>query len=404
MKFLCCCLVLITTSLTSQTVMIDPWYHQPFPVKDGYKLLFHDEFNDFDQTTWNVTNPGNDAPPYNDPDFKSKTYNSPQNPSNIIGPENGTLKIRVHATEEQNKADYSCGEIKTFDNNNWTHPENKYRSWTVRPGTYLEARVKIPQCTGINAAFWLYGIIGGADDPDRRFFEVDMFESFSNIPNAFSSNLHYGKEYGHKTHKNKPRRTYLKDFIKQPVILEENWLTFGVEWENDRIIMYVNGIPYNSYKLNPISNKSKFKYKKSLPAFIRIGTGKSSIESGTPANCLDLPQYYLIDYVRLYTKVQNTAIQYLDNYEGLTLKKKKGESDSGANIRVNYIPGVKYTWLHTDGLEIEKNQNLLNTCYCEQWWVSIAPNAVTGFKKAILLSEFPDGNKEFLELSIKIIP
>ena len=404
MRILSYCLLLVPINLFGQTIHIDPWYFQKDTLKIGYKLLFHDEFDNYNQTIWNASSPGNDGPSYEHPEFRSKSYDSPQNPSNILEPENGILKIRVHATEEKQKADFSCGEIKTFDNNNWTHPENKYRSWTVRPGTYLEARVKIPQCTGINAAFWLYGIIGAADDPDRRFFEVDMFESFSNIPNAFSSNLHYGKEYGHKTHKNKPRRTYLKDLNKKPVILEDNWLTFGVEWENDQIKMYINGVLYNTYKLKPDSKKTRFKYKRSLPAFIRIGSGKSSIESGTPVNCLELPQYYLIDYVRLYAKVQKSAIQYLDNYEGLTLRKKKGESDSGTNIRVNYIPGVKYTWQNTDGLNIEKNQNLLTTCYCEQWWVSIAPNAETGFKTAILLSEFPDGNKELMELTIKIIP
>lgn len=404
MKFISLYLLLIPFFLSAQTIRIDPFFYRQLPQKEGYKLLFHDEFDTYDQTIWNTTSPGNDAPVYDHPEFRSKTYNSPPNPSNILDPDNGILKIRVHATEEKQKADFSCGEIKTFDNTNWMHPENKYRSWTVRPGTYLEARVKIPQCTGINAAFWLYGIIGGADDPDKRFFEVDMFESFSNIPNAFSSNLHYGMQYGHKTHKNKPRRTYLKDPQKKPVILEDNWLTFGVEWEKDLIKMYVNDVLYNTYQLKPDSKKTRFKYKRSLPAFIRIGAGKTSVESGTVADCPDLPQYYLIDYVRLYSKVQNNGTEFLDNYDSLTLRKKKGEPDSGANIRVNYIPGVKYTWQHTEGLEIEKNLNLLNTCYCEQWWISIAPEATAGLKKVCLICEYPDGSKDLLELKLNVIP
>lgn len=395
-------ILFFSQAVIAQTVKIDPTYHQANLNKTGYKLLFHDEFDALDTTIWNRSAPGNDAPDYSNEDFIGKSNNTPPNPSNVLEPNNGILQLRIRKGEDYEKAGYSGGEIKSFDNHSWSNNPNGYKNWAILPGTYLETRIKVPQCPGINAAFWLYGIIGAQDDPERRFFEVDMLESYSEKRNYFISNLHYGVEYHSKTHRSKQKKIQVKTQDGLKPNLRDLWLTLGIEWKDDKIKMYLNGALYNQYTLKPNSKRTKNKYLKALPSFIRIGVGKSSIEDAKPDACPDLPQYLEVDYVRLYAKEDEKAIKFLDDYSDLVLSKDRNKPNSGRNIRVNYIPGVKYSWSNSEDFNIERNANYANSCNCEQWWISVKPNASAGQKELELTVEFLDGIKEVLHLKIKI--
>lgn len=395
--------ILTPASLLSQTVKIDPSFYRSATDIPGYKLLFSDEFDSLDRTVWDLSAPGNDGTPYDDPDFAAKSNHVPANPSNVLTPVDGILKIRVRQGEERDMAAYSSGEIKTFNNHSWSNQPPPYRNWTMIPGQYLEARIKIPYCPGINAALWLYGITGTPDDPDRRFFEVDIIESFGEKPTRFWTNIHYGKAYRDKSHRSQGREIKVKNTQNQKVILKDIWLTFGLEYTETAVKMYLNGSHYNTYKLYPDSKRKKHRYLKSLPAFLRLGTGKTSVERTTPDACTDFPVFLEVDYIRLYTIDTLPAIHFLHDYNNISVSASKGRQNSGFNMQLNYIPGVKYRVEDNELFDITHNKNYITACQCEQWWVSPKEGTRTGPATISVMAEFPDGRLEKLEARVNIV-
>ena len=51
------------------TIMIDPGISSSSIQKEGYVLLFAEEFNAFDPDIWNPSGPENDGPGYDDEDY-----------------------------------------------------------------------------------------------------------------------------------------------------------------------------------------------------------------------------------------------------------------------------------------------------------------------------------------------
>lgn len=405
MKYSFLLLLTVPHLLHSQTVRIDPEFNRQTVDIPGYKLVFDDEFNTLDRSVWDLSGPGNDGPSYDAADFLIKSNQVTINPSNVSEPLGSILKIQARKGEDRNMTPFSAGEIKTFNNHSWSnHPPN-FRNWTMTPGQYLEARIKIPYCPGINSALWLYGITGAQDDPDRRFFEVDIIESFSEIPSHFWTNIHYGKAYADKSHRSKGREIKVKSLKNKKVVLKDIWLTFGLEYNETDIRMYLNGALYNTYKLYPNSTKKKYRYLKALPAFIRLGVGKASVESTQAEACQDYPVFLDIDYVRLYTKENLPSIYFLNNYENIWLSATKGRENSGFNMQVNYIPGVKYRVIdEKNQLDITHNENYITACQCAQWWISPKENSPTGPAWIKVMAEFPGGNAINLGTTIQIIP
>lgn len=404
MRYFILLLLTIPLLLHSQTVRIDPEFNRLTADIPGYKLVFDDEFNTLDRSVWDLSGPGNDGPSYDAADFLSKSNQVTINPSNVSEPLGSILKIQARKGEDRNMTPFSAGEIKTFNNHSWSNQPPNFRNWTMTPGQYLEARIKIPYCPGINSALWLYGITGAQDDPNRRFFEVDIIESFSEIPSHFWTNIHYGKAYADKSHRNKGREIKVKNLKNKKVILKDIWLTFGLEYNETDIKMYLNGALYNTYKLYPNSTKKKYRYLKALPAFIRLGVGKASVESTQAEACQDYPVFLDIDYVRLYTKENLPSIYFLNNYENIPLSATKGRENSGFNMQVNYIPGVKYRVVDEQNLiDIIHNENYITACQCDQWWISPKENSPTGPGKLKIVTQFPDKRMEFLEVTINIV-
>jgi beta-glucanase (GH16 family) len=397
-------LAFIVKSAVAQTIKINPTFYNKNPEKVGYKLLFQDEFDTYNPMKWDRSSPGNDGPSYDMEDFQKLTTQTPQNLSNILMSDEGFLRIQVRKDEDRHKTQYSGGEIKSFNNTNWTNPEGVFRNWLVYPNTYLEARLKIPECPGVNAALWLYGIIGVKEDPERRFLEIDIIESYGSKSSMFTTTMHYGKEYRDKTHRYKSKRIKVRDQNRSEIILKDQFLTFGIDWTEKDIKLFLNGEVYQTFKLKPNNKAKRYKYLKSLPAFIRLGAGKSSIESDNPEACNALPVFLDIDYIRLYAKTNDQATKFLTDYDDLLISKTKGEANSGCNISVNYLPGVKYSWAGADGFEIAENPNNRNSCNCEQWWITTQGNLKIGKYTLELNIEYPDKNKEKLILPVKIVP
>lgn len=165
---------------------------------------------------------------------------------------------------------------------------------------YFEIRCICPQATGVWSAFWLYNDgVCNVDGSGEDGAEIDIYESaFYNKsfrPNRVSHNVHYDG-YQFPQMRSCIGRQYL--VTDRDPYLQYN--TYGVEWNEDEYIFYINGV--ESYRTS-LGGTSK------VPEYMIISseTGGSGGESGKswagPAideHGKDYVADFVIDYVKVY--------------------------------------------------------------------------------------------------------
>jgi len=154
---------------------------------------------------------------------------------------------------------------------------------------YYEVRCKLPTQEGWWAAFWLQSpVIGSTLDPADSGVEVDIMENFTR-DGIISQNVHwngYGKNHKHKgTGKLKMRPS------------DNEFHTFGVYWSPEGYVFYMDG--KETWRVSdPVSNREQF---------ILLSTECNGYREGAPADVLKkalLPDYFIVDYVRVYDEVK----------------------------------------------------------------------------------------------------
>lgn len=269
------------------------------------------------------------------------------------------------------------------------------RHWKMYTNSYLEARIKVAYCLGTASSFWLYGGIGGSAG-NGRFFEIDMFETGMQNRSRLGTNLHYGHSY-EPVHYKDPKSFVFQDEDGNPVILSDQYLTYGIELTDSQMKMYLNGVQYAVYNFaSIIPNNPNSYFRQPLPFNIRFGES-SSLVSGNPSDCVDLPKDMLVDYVRLYRKNTVEAIKMKTNT--ITLCTQSG----GKNIEVDYYPGVTYQWAATPFFNFELNPNGLIDCNCSRWWVTLQPGTPPGNYSIPLSIFLPCGGTETKILNITVL-
>lgn len=362
--------------------------------KPGYTLILEDHFNSFNASIWDKSSPGDDqCGGYQNPDLCICTHNAPMNESNVIGPSGGILRLRVREGEDMNVCDYSGAEIKTFNNIQGLNPS--FRSWKVNVNNYVEARVKIPNCEGVGAAFWLRG---ATKFPDR-FFEIDVFEYDHNTPSTVKANVHYAPLGQGCDNCISPEESIICSSNGSPLDLTAQYLVFGVDVTSQAANLYINNVFYRSY---PFSSSSP--YNRPLPFDIRFNSSNNPHDSETnPSNCNNLPQYFDIDYVRVFQKAGTKAIKFTIDPASITLCSNNECVKEYCNfVKVNYIPGVTYQW------EPHANFTVTNESYTgndvETFKVIVAPGTPPGDYQLKLKATFPcNGYQEELILKVKVM-
>jgi len=270
------------------------------------------------------------------------------------------------------------------------------RHWKMYTNSYLEARIKVAYCRGTASSFWLYGGVGGSSPANGRFFEIDMFETGYDDETKLGTNLHYGHSY-EPFHYKDPKSFVFRDEEGNDVNLHEQFLTYGIELTDSQMKMFLNGVQYAVYNFAPLIPNNPISYfKQPLPFNIRFGES-SSLVSGNPSDCNDLPKDMLVDYVRLYRK--NTVEAIKINTTNMTLCTQAG----GRNVQVDYYPGVTYQWASTPFFNFELNPNGLEDCNCSRWWVTIQPGTPPDDYSIPLSIFLPCGGTETKTLNIKVL-
>lgn len=154
---------------------------------------------------------------------------------------------------------------------------------------YYEIRCKLPEQEGWWAAFWLQSpTIGSSLNPLESGVEIDIMENFARN-NIISHNIHwngYGKD--HKHIGSGPVKVQPSD---------SGFHTYGLHWSPTGYVFYVDGV--ESWRVSgPVSNQEQF---------ILVSTECNGYRQGGPAEILKkakLPDYFIVDYVRVFDEVE----------------------------------------------------------------------------------------------------
>ena len=163
---------------------------------------------------------------------------------------------------------------------------------------YFECRCILPAAEGLWSAFWLSSENIKDGTPGKEGTEIDVFESplyyrgrLGLENNLITSNLHYGGyELGHR---------YKNVAIAKINNPYSEFNTYGVEWNEDGYIFYVNGQQ---------TGRSNFGGVSEVPEYMLLSTEFDGVD-GVPfhgwsgiakADADDLPAEFIVDYVRSY--------------------------------------------------------------------------------------------------------
>jgi beta-glucanase (GH16 family) len=167
---------------------------------------------------------------------------------------------------------YTSGMVSTGGRNGGSTP-----GFTYRYG-YAEAQVRLPSGAGLWPAFWMLP----ADHSWPP--EIDAMEALGEAPDVVGMNYHYVGADG------LPARASASwigpDF-------SAGWHTFGVDWEPDALVWYVDGI-----------ERMRFTDASAItaePSYLVLDLAVGGTSAGAPDASTPLPGDYLVDYVRVWT-------------------------------------------------------------------------------------------------------
>lgn len=243
------------------------------PEREGYKLVWHDEFNqgtELNKANWTheVQKAGwvnNELQNYVD-----GTYNGQRVTELSDG------KLRIHCFKSGGSV-YS-GRVYAQVAQGWQYG-------------YIEARMMLPKGKGTWPAFWMMPANNDFSiNPWPKCGEIDIMEEVGVVPNEVSSSLH---AEGHN-HTNGTQVTHAMTIEKA----EGEFHTYAIEWTSQRITTYVDGkvqLTYNN------DNKGVFNWPYDKPYYIILnlawggswGGMQGVDESALPLSCV-------VDYVRVF--------------------------------------------------------------------------------------------------------
>jgi beta-glucanase (GH16 family) len=143
---------------------------------------------------------------------------------------------------------------------------------------YAEIRAQVPPGAGLWSAFWLLSPVHNSNE------EIDVLEVLGSDPSKGYAVLHFGTN----SNKGKELGTYRNpDF-------SAGFHTFGLDWEPDRMVWYVDGVERYRVTQNIPS----------APLFMvaNLAVGGSDSWAGPPDRYTQFPADMNIDYIRVFQR------------------------------------------------------------------------------------------------------
>ena len=241
-------------------------------LNENWKLVWSDEFegNELNLDNWTRQVM---PEPYND---EWQQYFDREENSYVA---DGYLVIKAIQTgETHGNNQYTSGRLHTGGKQEWKHGR-------------IAARIQLPYGQGIWPAFWMLGAnideIGG-DVLWPKCGEIDILELYGTRDNAVvEANLHYDDD-GHKMLGAKP-------FKLDNGIFADQFHVFEIEWNEEKIIWYVDGAAYCEAD---ISGESMSEFHQNFYILLNIAVGGEP--AGRPDETTPFPALMYVDWVRVY--------------------------------------------------------------------------------------------------------
>lgn len=155
----------------------------------------------------------------------------------------------------------------------------------------IEVRAKLPHGQGVWPAIWTLGA-NAKKIRWPRCGEIDIMEYVGKSPDIIYANVHYFGDDKHCSYEGKVQ-------IEKPYT---DFHTYAIEWYSNRIDFFFDHLRYHTFLIEQAGQDAANPFRKPHVLIINLALG------GTQKKAIDdnvLPQHYLIDYVRVYKKIDN---------------------------------------------------------------------------------------------------
>ena len=249
------------------------------PEPKGWKLVWNDEFDSslINTQKWehevNAQGGGNNELQY----YTSRTENS------FI--ENGNLVIQAlkeDFTGPEGTRSYTSARLRTKNKGDW-----KYGRFDIK--------AKLPYGKGLWPAIWMLPtdwIYGGW----AASGEIDIMELVGHEPNKIHGTLHYGGEYPNNVQSGDSHTLPAGDFSGA-------FHVFTLEWEEKTIRWYIDGALYQTQTQWNTANVS-YPAPFNQPFHLLLNVAVGGNWPGAPDHTTVFPQKMIIDYVRVFEKIE----------------------------------------------------------------------------------------------------
>lgn len=255
-----------------------------------YKLVWEDNFDyegSPDPSKWNFE-VGN----HQWPNRELQAYTD--RPANVFV-KNGRLAIRA-LKEQDGEREYTSAKINTCGKASWTYG-------------YFEFKAKLPRGLGSWPAVWMMPEHASMSEeeqaslgiaPENRHWpncgEIDIIEHIGRMENHLLFSLHCKNH----NHANKNTVSYTTN-AKMEVDLCADYHVYGMEWTEDYIEYYVDGVSFCRYSKadDPDQSHDSWPFCKPFYLILNIAVGGGL---GGPVDDSQLPFELSVDYVRVYQK------------------------------------------------------------------------------------------------------
>ena len=273
-----------------------------------YEYVWGDEFNDgrINSLLWQY---GAESP-----SSIEKPYNVKYNRNLVKVNDSGEVVFTLDYDETAN-AFYRPPDLHTKSTMNY-----KYG--------YIEMRAKLPLVQNSWTSFWTQSVVDNyntlvASDYKAYKAETDIFETLTSDDTALVPNLH---KWFLTWENDKVVSSYDTQTIESvrnantTRITDDEYHIIGMEWTDEYIKMFIDGVPYAYYSFNdlekaavdPFGNITNSGYTRDTqgfrePILICVGTGIKKLSNPSPNS---FPNEFCVDWIRLYQKnpVENSTI------------------------------------------------------------------------------------------------
>jgi beta-glucanase (GH16 family) len=243
----------------------------PIAVPEGWKLVWHDEFDGatIDPANWTYDLGGGGW-------GNGEMENYTQRPENARL-ENGLLVIEARAeTNAKGGTDYTSARLKTQGLQEYQYGR-------------VEARLRVPAGAGLWPAFWMLGAnIQQVSWPNCG--EIDIMEYIGKEPDLILGTLHgpgYSGALG------------LTKWNRQKYNIADDFHTYAVEWDKDQISWFYDDAKYSTYTRTDVGTRQ---WVFDQPFFVILNLAVGGTLAGLVNPKTVFPAQYLVDYVRIYQR------------------------------------------------------------------------------------------------------